>query len=142
MPARRSEYNSARYPSTSMLYIAGFQSLICFSFELSVTVHFPSTAAGSFQKNTRINEIMRNAFQGFYFYKDLIDHIFLRSRKKPPKSSGNGGYGTRNQDPPSSQANGTKARLSMRSVEMGMRKVESLDFGYGIVDGSVDYLPD
>ena len=49
---------------------------------------------------------------------------------------------TRNQDPPSSQTDGTKALLSMRSVEMGMRKVESLDFGYGIVDGSVDYLPD
>ena len=48
----------------------------------------------------------------------------------------------RNQDPPSSQTDGTKARLSTRSVEMGMRKVESLDFGYGIVDGSVDYLPD
>ena len=48
----------------------------------------------------------------------------------------------RNQDPPSSQTDGTKVLLSMRSVEMGMRKVESLDFGYGIVDGSVDYLPD
>ena len=66
---------------------------------------------------------------------------FLDRDQNPQKVLKMGGV-MRNQDPPSSQTDGTKARLSMRSVEMGMRKVESLDFGYGIVDGSVDYLPD
>jgi hypothetical protein len=46
--------------------LEGDYSLICFLFESSATIHSPFSAAGGFQKNTHITEIMKNSFQRFY----------------------------------------------------------------------------